>query len=60
MNATGQGAHEIAAAPLPIKIPVKEGANPRFTVNAETTDRLIVFDTRDRCHTIGLDRLPGG
>ena len=29
-------------------------------VNAETTDRLIVFGTNGRFYTIGVDRLPGG
>ena len=38
----------------------KEGDAPRFAVNAETTDRLIVFGTNGRFYTIGVDRLPGG
>jgi topoisomerase IV subunit A len=38
----------------------KEGDGPRFAVNAETTDRLIVFGTNGRFYTIGIDRLPGG
>ncbi|MGC2201207.1 MAG: DNA topoisomerase IV subunit A [Stellaceae bacterium] len=38
----------------------KEGDGPRFAVNAETTDRLIVFGTNGRFYTIGVDRLPGG
>jgi topoisomerase IV subunit A len=38
----------------------KEGDGPRFAVNAETTDRLIIFGTNGRFYTIGIDRLPGG
>jgi len=38
----------------------KEGDAPRFAINAETTDRLIVFGTNGRFYTIGVDRLPGG
>ncbi len=38
----------------------KEGDGPLFAVNAETTDRLIVFGTNGRFYTIGVDRLPGG
>jgi topoisomerase-4 subunit A len=38
----------------------KEGDAPRFAVNAETTDRLIVLGSNGRFYTIGVDRLPGG
>ncbi len=38
----------------------KEGDAARFSVNAETTDRLIVFGTNGRFYTLGVDRLPGG
>ena len=38
----------------------KDGDSPRFAVNAETTDRLIVLGTNGRFYTIGVDRLPGG
>jgi topoisomerase IV subunit A len=38
----------------------KEGDAPRFAVNAETIDRLIVFGSNGRFYTIGVDRLPGG
>ena len=38
----------------------KEGDGPRFTVPAETTDRLVVFGSNGRFYTIGADRLPGG
>ena len=51
MTATGQRAHEIVAAALPTKIPAEGGDSPRLAVNAETTDRLIIFDTNGRfCH----------
>jgi topoisomerase IV subunit A len=48
--------HNIAAA----EQKYKEGDGPRFAVNAETTDRLIVFGTNGRFYTIPVDRLPGG
>jgi topoisomerase-4 subunit A len=38
----------------------KEGDGPRFTVPAETTDRLMIFATNGRFYTIPVDRLPGG
>jgi topoisomerase-4 subunit A len=90
----GRRRTEIAAAPIPVDLPVealverepvtvlcsvkgwiravrghsvpaaeqkhKDGDGPRFSVNAETTDRLIVFGTNGRFYTIGVDRLPGG
>ena len=38
----------------------KEGDEPRFVVQAQTTDRLLVFGTNGRFYTLGCDRLPGG
>src|SRR5216683_3661854 len=38
----------------------KEGDGPRFTVLAETTDRLVIFGSNGRFYTIPIDRLPGG
>jgi len=38
----------------------KEGDGPRFVVPAETTDRLVVFGSNGRFHTLAADRLPGG
>jgi topoisomerase-4 subunit A len=38
----------------------KEGDGPRFAINAETTDRLVVFGSNGRFYTLGVDRLPGG
>ncbi len=38
----------------------KEGDGPRFAVEAQTTDKLVVFATNGRFYTIPVDRLPGG
>jgi topoisomerase-4 subunit A len=38
----------------------KEGDGPRFAVEAQTTDRLLVFASNGRFFTIGIDKLPGG
>jgi len=38
----------------------KEGDGPRFAIEAETTDKLLVFATDGRFFTIGVDKLPGG
>jgi topoisomerase-4 subunit A len=38
----------------------KEGDGPRFAVQAETTDRLVVFGTNGRFYALPVDRLPGG
>jgi topoisomerase-4 subunit A len=38
----------------------KEGDGPRFTVPAETTDRLIVFGSNGRFYALAADKLPGG
>ncbi len=38
----------------------KEGDKPRFFIEMETTDKLLVFATNGRFYTIGADRLPGG
>ena len=48
--------HAVAAA----EQRYKEGDGPRFTVLAETTDRLIVFGSNGRFYAIPVDRLPGG
>jgi topoisomerase-4 subunit A len=48
--------HAIAAA----EQKYKEGDGPRFTVLAETTDRLVIFGSNGRFYTVGVDRLPGG
>jgi topoisomerase-4 subunit A len=38
----------------------KEGDAPRFAIQAETTDRLVIFGSNGRFYTLGVDRLPGG
>ena len=38
----------------------KEGDGPRFAVNAETTDRLMIFGSNGRFYMLGADKLPGG
>ena len=38
----------------------KEGDRGRFAIEAETTDKLIVFATNGRFYTTGVDKLPGG
>ncbi|NCC21164.1 MAG: DNA topoisomerase IV subunit A [Alphaproteobacteria bacterium] len=44
----------------PNDIKYKEGDNGRFVIEAQTTDKLIVFGTNGRFYTIGCDRLPSG
>jgi topoisomerase IV subunit A len=44
----------------PAELKYKEGDRGRFILNAETTDRLIVFGTNGRFYTLGVDKLPGG
>jgi topoisomerase IV subunit A len=41
-------------------IKYKEGDGPRFVIEAETTDRLLVFATDGRFYTLAVDKLPGG
>ena len=38
----------------------KEGDSGKFVLNAQTTDKLLVFATDGRFYTIGCDKLPGG
>lgn len=38
----------------------KEGDKARFVIEAETTDKLVLFGTNGRFYTIGVDKLPGG
>jgi topoisomerase-4 subunit A len=38
----------------------KEGDEQRFVVQAETTDKLLVFATDGRFYTLSVDKLPGG
>ncbi|HXP77677.1 MAG TPA: DNA topoisomerase IV subunit A [Stellaceae bacterium] len=41
-------------------IKYKEGDGPRFAIEAETTDKLLLFATNGRFYTLGIDKLPGG
>jgi topoisomerase IV subunit A len=38
----------------------KDGDRCRFSIHAETTDKLIIFATNGRFYTLGCDKLPGG
>jgi len=38
----------------------KEGDGPKFTLHAETTDRLLLFASNGRFYTLSADRLPRG
>ncbi|MBT7146318.1 MAG: DNA topoisomerase IV subunit A, partial [Rhodospirillales bacterium] len=38
----------------------KDGDRGRFTMEAQTTDRILLFATNGRFYTIGVDKLPGG
>jgi topoisomerase-4 subunit A len=41
-------------------IKYKEGDRGRFFIQAETTDKLLVFGTNGRFYTLAADKLPGG
>lgn len=53
---TIKGQNQAAAA----EVKYKEGDEPRFSIPAETTDKLLVFATNGRFYTLGVDKLPGG
>ena len=38
----------------------KEGDGPRFAVEAQTTDSILVFASTGRFYTLAADKLPGG
>ncbi len=38
----------------------KEGDRSRFSIHALTTDKLVLFATNGRFHTLGCDKLPRG
>jgi topoisomerase IV subunit A len=38
----------------------KDGDGPRFTLHAETTDRLLLFASNGRFYTLNCAQLPGG
>jgi topoisomerase-4 subunit A len=48
---------EDAAARAAIKY--KEGDEERFALNAETTDKILLFASNGRFYTLGGDKLPG-
>lgn len=41
-------------------IKFKDNDGPAFVVQAETTDKIILFATNGKFYTIGADKLPGG
>lgn len=41
-------------------IKFKEGDGPRFTLHAETTDKILLFATDGRFYTLDAAKLPGG
>ncbi len=41
-------------------IKYKEGDEERFVLNAETTDKILLFASNGRFYTLGGDKLPGG
>ena len=44
----------------PEEIKYKEGDRARYLLQAQTTDRLLVFATNGRFYTLLVDKLPGG
>jgi topoisomerase-4 subunit A len=38
----------------------KEGDRGKFVIQAETTDKLLIFGTNGRFYALGCDKLPGG
>ena len=38
----------------------KDGDKHRFSIHAETTDKVLIFATNGRFFTLGCDKLPGG
>ncbi|MCW8836967.1 MAG: DNA topoisomerase IV subunit A [Rhodospirillales bacterium] len=44
----------------PSTIKYKEGDRGRFVIQAQTTDKLLIFSTNGRFYTVSCDKLPGG
>lgn len=44
----------------PASIKYKEGDEERFLLEAETTDKVLVFASNGRFYTLACDKLPGG
>ena len=42
------------------EVKFKEGDGPRFTLHAETTDKILLFATDGRFYTLDAAKLPGG
>ena len=43
-----------------VELKFKGGDQGRFTVHAQTTDRLLIFATNGRFYTLSCDKIPGG
>ncbi|MDE1152494.1 MAG: DNA topoisomerase IV subunit A [Micavibrio sp.] len=41
-------------------ITYKEGDSHKFSLHAETTDKLVIFGTNGKFYTVGCDKLPAG
>jgi len=41
-------------------ITYKEGDSQKFSLHAETTDKLVIFGTNGKFYTVGCDKLPPG
>lgn len=44
----------------PDDIKYKDGDGPKFIITAQTTDKLLILDSKGKFFTIGCDKLPGG
>jgi topoisomerase-4 subunit A len=44
----------------PIEVKYKDGDQHQFFLRAHTTDRLLVFSSKGKFYTIGVDKLAGG
>ena len=45
---------------LATEIKYKDGDHGKYTIHAETTDKILLFSTNGRFYTISCDKLPGG
>ena len=45
---------------LAAEIKYKDGDHGKYTIHAETTDKILLFSTNGRFYTISCDKLPGG
>ncbi|MCD8526527.1 MAG: DNA topoisomerase IV subunit A [Alphaproteobacteria bacterium] len=43
-----------------VDVKYKDGDRARFVIEAQTTDKLLVFGTNGRFYTVGCDKLPPG